>query len=93
MEGSKVINQGKLIPLHPFLLLRFSFWNFWKYLEFLLVLVSGIFFLFFNVQHEFQANMPEIKKLSVDAFNYLTAIPVSNWSRHGFSPRAKSECC
>lgn len=42
--------------------------------------------------------MQEIRKLSEDAFQYLSEIPVFHWSRYGFSPRAKSEnllnnCC
>ena len=42
--------------------------------------------------------MDKIKELSIDAYNYLNAIPVEHWSRHAFPPHSKSgmvlnNCC
>ncbi|XP_057532810.1 uncharacterized protein LOC130810690 [Amaranthus tricolor] len=46
----------------------------------------------------FDQEMNAIKKISVDAFDYLNAIPPKHWSRHAFPNRSKSgmllnNCC
>ncbi|XP_021771784.1 uncharacterized protein LOC110735917 [Chenopodium quinoa] len=51
-----------------------------------------------TTEHHFKQHMQEIKKLSVEAFNYLQAIPPAHWSRHKFSYFSKSgmllnNCC
>ncbi|XP_021717626.1 uncharacterized protein LOC110685404 [Chenopodium quinoa] len=51
-----------------------------------------------STKHQFDKPMQEIRKLSGDAFQYLSEIPVCHWSRHGFSHRAKlgmllNNCC
>ena len=33
--------------------------------------------------------MNEIKNISVEAYEYLAAIPAKHWSRHAFSSRSK----
>ena len=42
--------------------------------------------------------MNDIKKIYVEAYEYLTAIPTKHWSRHAFFSRSKSgmllnNCC
>ncbi|XP_021726825.1 uncharacterized protein LOC110693949 [Chenopodium quinoa] len=51
-----------------------------------------------TTEHHFKQHMKDIKRLSVDAFNYLQAIPAAHWSRHKFSTSSKSgmllnNCC
>ncbi|XP_048504223.2 uncharacterized protein LOC125499449 [Beta vulgaris subsp. vulgaris] len=51
-----------------------------------------------STKHHFMQHMEEIKKLNVEAYNYLQAIPVRNWSRHAFGTSSKSgmllnNCC
>ncbi|XP_057540754.1 uncharacterized protein LOC130818607 [Amaranthus tricolor] len=46
----------------------------------------------------FDREMIEIKNISVEAYEYLAAIPVKHWSRHAFCSRSKSgmlsnNCC
>ncbi|XP_057526227.1 uncharacterized protein LOC130805469 [Amaranthus tricolor] len=46
----------------------------------------------------FYREMNEIKNISVEAYEYLAAIPAKHWSRHAFSSRSKSgmllnNCC